>query len=96
MLEDGRKPKDIASIVGCSVSTVQRVKFKYDEQSIQGLVDRSEDNGDLKLTEEHWSELVELVFKTPLDFGYDRPTWTRELLVIVLRNAQVYASMLVP
>lgn len=86
MLEDGMKHREIASIVGCSVSTVQRVKIKYEEQSIPGLLDRREDNGDLKLTDELLSELVELVFKTPLEFGYDRPTWTRELLVIVLKK----------
>jgi transposase len=37
-----------------------------------------------KITEAYESELLHIVDKTPQEFGYSRPTWTQELLVLVL------------
>ena len=74
----------IAETVGCSAKTVRRVVNRFVEQGISGLHDRREDNGDLKLDEGYLGRLRELVDLTPRDFGYLRPTWTRELLVKVM------------
>jgi len=86
MVVDDRKPSRIASTVGCAVSTVNRVADRLREHSIEGLMDRREDNGDLKLDEAFLGQLREIVDQSPRDFGYQRPTWTRELLVAVMRK----------
>ncbi len=40
MAVDDHKPSQIASVAGCSVSTVHRVIARFEEQSIEGLFDR--------------------------------------------------------
>ena len=82
----GRAVALIAEAVGCSAKTVRRVVNRFVEQGIAGLYDRREDNGDLKLDEGYLGRLSELVDLTPRDFGYLRPTWTRELLVKVMKR----------
>ena len=76
----------IADSVGCSNKTVRRVVDRFVNQGIAGLYDRREDNGDLKLDEAYLGRLKEIVDLTPLEFGYYRPTWTRELLVAVMKR----------
>jgi transposase len=46
-----------------------------------GLYDGRADNGSDKLDEEYLSRLHAIVSKTPQEYGWRRPTWTRELLV---------------
>ena len=86
MAVDNHKPSLISSTVDCSVSTVNRVADRLREHSIEGLMDRREDNGDLKLDEVFLGQLREVVDQSPREFGYHRPTWTRELLVAVMRK----------
>jgi transposase len=76
----------IASTVGASVSTVDRVRERFKKDRFEGLVDRREANGEDKLSDEFLSELHRIVYLTPEDFGYRRPTWTRELLVLVMKK----------
>lgn len=87
MVVDNHRPSRIASTVGCAVSTVNRVADRFSEYSIEGLMDRREDNGDLKLDEAFLGQLRDVVDQSPRDFGYQRPTWTRELLVAVMRKS---------
>jgi transposase len=74
----------IAESLGCSVSWVNRVVARFRDHGIAGLMDRREDNGQLKLDEHFLSTLYELVDGSPRDHGFPRPTWTRELLVRVM------------
>lgn len=76
----------IASIVGASVSTVDRIRIRFKEHQFEGLIDRREANGDSKLSEEFLFQLREIVYPTPKDFGYPQPTWTRELLIRVMKK----------
>jgi hypothetical protein len=46
-----------------------------------GLLDRRADNGTSKFDEQFLTRLYELVRARPPQFGWLRPTWTRELLV---------------
>jgi transposase len=80
----GRFRTGIAESVGCSVSWVDRVLARFREYGEMGLLDRREDNGIVKLDEPFLARLYEVVDKSPLDFGYSRPTWTQELLVEVM------------
>lgn len=82
-----QSPQRIASILGCSRSQVYRVAARFLKQGAAGLVDRREDNGESKVTDDfEWIVLI-AVAKSPQDFGYLRPTWTQELLVLVAAEA---------
>lgn len=76
----------IAQMLGCSRSCVSRVIRRFEEHGGAGLYDRREDNGVVKVDDSYLGQLQEVVSKVPLDFGYHRPTWTRELLVAVMRQ----------
>ena len=75
-----------AQALGCSVSWVYQVLFRFREAGAAGLPDRREDNGDLKLDERYLRWLYELVDHAPRDYGYPRPTWTQELLARVMHK----------
>ena len=49
-----------------------------------GLADRREDNGENKITDAYGKELLRLIEGSPQEHGYRRPTWTQELLAMVL------------
>ncbi len=70
----------------CSVSQVYRVAARFVEEGLLGLSDRREDNGAAKVSEEYEWWLLIAVAKSPRDFGYRRPTWTQELLMLAVRK----------
>jgi transposase len=60
---------------------------RFRDDGVAGLLDRREDNGpDPKLDEWFLATLHEVVDGSPQDYGYPRPTWTRELLVAVMHQ----------
>jgi transposase len=79
-----RTAKVIAEALGCSPSWVYQVRRCFRVWGFAGLIDRREDNGQLKLDEQFLDTLYEVVDQNPQQYGYLRPTWTRELLVEVL------------
>ena len=82
----GRRRGEIAEAVGCSVSWVNRVLRRFRDCGVAGLYDRREDNGTEKLSEGYLSLLYDLVDESPQDYGYPRPTWTRELLAKLMHE----------
>jgi transposase len=83
------KGNSLTSVKGhlqCSFTTINRVARRFVEEGMTGLVDRREDNGVLKMNEDHEEFLLEAAAKSPRNYGYDRPTWTLELFVRVLRK----------
>lgn len=85
-LARGEWPERIAAILGCSRSQVYRVAGRFLSDGPAGLVDRREDNGQAKVTEEYeWCVLVAVAL-SPQQYGFQRPTWTQELLVLVMAN----------
>lgn len=89
----GEQPATIAAILGCSRSQVYRVAQRFLDGGIVGLVDRREDNGKPKVTEDFEGLVLLAVAGSPQEYGYQRPTWTQELLVLVLeQKTQVRVS----
>lgn len=91
----GRSSRQIADAVGFSRSWVSRVIARFDALGMGGLADRREDNGTAKVDEWFLDVLYEVVGKRPSDYGFSRPTWTRELLVTVmarLTNVRIHVS----
>jgi transposase len=81
-LARGNVPGQIAAILGCARSHVYRVARRFVDEGPAGLVDRREDNGQAKVTEQYeWHVLIAVAF-SPQQYGYQRPTWTQELLIL--------------
>lgn len=83
---EGRSVKDVARALCVAQSTVRRVVDRYETDGETGLVDRREENGDLKLDKEYLGRLYQVVASSAEDFGWRRPTWTREMLVQTMRR----------
>jgi len=81
----GNGARAIAAAGLCSTSQVYRVAQRFVEEGPAGLVDQREDNGETKADEFYQSVLWEVVANSsPRHHGFQRPTWTQELLVLVL------------
>jgi transposase len=83
-LVQGTAPTMIAQGGLCAKSQVYRVAERFITEGLAGLADRREDNGERKINRVYESELLCLVEQSPQEFGYRRPTWTQELLILVL------------
>ena len=83
----GREVQMMHAILGCAVSQVYRIAQRFVEQGELGLADRREENGVRKVDEDYELALIQLVAAdSPQDHGYRRPTWTQELLILVMEE----------
>jgi transposase len=82
----GNSPMDLIRSHMAASSLVYDVMHRFMDQALLGLADRREDNGEPKVTEEYEAELFAVVPGSPRKHGYRRPTWTQELLILVLRK----------
>jgi transposase len=76
----------VARELQCTVSGVYRWSKRFAQNDRDGLLDRRADNGTLKATPTFQQVVYEVLWGSPLDHGYSRPTWTRELLVLVVEG----------
>jgi transposase len=82
----GSSPTDLMRSHMAASSLVYEVMHRFIDQALLGLADRREDNGEAKVTEEYEAELLAVVPGSPRKHGYRRPTWTQELLILVLHK----------
>lgn len=83
----GKGPTVIACSGVCSSSQVYRVAHGFVEEGLIALADKREDNGQAKVDEQYEAVLLEVVGNSsPRAHGYRRPTWTQELLILVLEK----------
>lgn len=80
----GTTPTRIAEGGLCAKSQVYRVAERFLSGGLAGLADQREDNGTRKITPAYECELLQVVEGSPQGHGYRRPTWTQELLTLVL------------
>jgi transposase len=83
---EGWSPTWIARSLKVSRSMVYRTEQRFWKEGEAGLFDRRDGNGQRKLTEEYLVLLGEVVSGDPLQYGWTRPTWTRELLIQTMRR----------
>lgn len=82
-LARGERPSVIRRILECAESTLYRVAHRFIEHGLEGLHDRREDNGEVKVHEAYVATVLSAVAGAPQEHGYDRTTWTQELLILV-------------
>ena len=70
----------IYQLLGTAPSTIGRVLKHFMEEGIAGLRDRRLDKAAVKVTEAYIERLSTLIYDSPRDYGWQRSTWTRELL----------------
>jgi transposase len=80
-LWSGRRAREIEAILNIHNTTIYRIAGRFRERGEASLWDGREDNGTEKLSEHYLATLDRIVRSCPLDHGWPRPTWTRELLV---------------
>jgi transposase len=83
-LLNGRSAYQTAAVPGVHNTTVYRVARCFREHGEWGLWDAREDNGQTQLDENYLATLYRVVRGTPQQYGWRRPTWTRELLIETL------------
>lgn len=83
---EGKGQEATARELGCSPSTVAKARRRFAADGLAGLVDRREDNGELKADEAYAATLVRVLRGKPRDFGPSRPTWTKRLLIGVMKR----------
>ncbi|MGB2821352.1 MAG: IS630 family transposase [Phycisphaerae bacterium] len=83
---DGKSQIDIAHALGCSASTVYRVRRRWRQSGRDGLADRRENNGQTKADDLYADTLLWVLRGTPQDHGHRRPTWTQTLLIETLAS----------
>lgn len=79
----GESMPTIARVLGCSRSHGYAVAHRFLEHGAEGLVDRRTDNGQVKVSADYIGCVLAVVAGAPTQHGYDRPTWTQELLIRV-------------
>lgn len=76
----GKGTAQIADAVGYHPSAVLKVVHRFVVEGEAGLRDHRADNGYPKVNDDLRGTLVALVYGSPEDYGWARPTWTQELL----------------
>jgi transposase len=85
-LDAGRSPQKTADVLALHRATVYRVAARFRDYGERGLDDRRHDNGPTQVDRCYREILEKTVRATPQDYGWSRPTWTRELLVLAMRR----------
>ena len=83
-LVHGRDVRATVAALQVSRSMVYRVAARFREHGAAGLVDGRRNNGRRKVTDKYRWLLYGVVKSSPLDHGWQRPTWTRVLLVATM------------
>ncbi len=76
----GRSRNEVARKLTLAVSTVATIAKRYLERGVAGLFDQRRHNGHRKVDGAFLKELREVLRTTPDTLGWQRSTWSRELL----------------
>jgi len=82
----GKTSPEVAVVLEVARSTVVRTAHRFAEEGVAGLYDKRRGNGKPKADDGFRRRVVKLLERTPDDFGWRRPTWTRELLCLQMNR----------
>lgn len=76
----GQSYVTLQRVLGVAPATIVRLQQRFAKEGIDGLRDRRREQAPRKITEDYLLRLEELVWSSPRKYGWNRSTWTRELL----------------
>jgi transposase len=85
-LSSGSSRNRVAHEVGAAVSTVIAAAARFVRHGVEGLYDQRRFNGARKVDEIFQQHVGAALCGIPQDFGWERPTWTRELLCLEMER----------
>lgn len=85
-LGQGLSRQQVARHLGCVPSTVVKAARRFEELGEDGLLDQRAFNGPTKVDQRFRDELSRVLLSVPTELGWQRPTWTRELLCLELER----------
>ena len=77
---------EVARMLDVAISTVSKAASRYLESGEEGLLDQRRGNGAAKVDAAFRKRVIALLERSPQDFGWERPTWTRELLCLQMQR----------
>jgi transposase len=80
MVSAGLSCSETARHIDVAISTVIKAVRRFIARGEDGLNDGRRLNGQPKVDAAFRDRLVTILQRTPQEFGWQRPTWTRELL----------------
>ncbi|MBI4613346.1 MAG: IS630 family transposase [Planctomycetes bacterium] len=80
LYDEGLGTARIADLLGTVPSRAINVLHRFRDLGEEGLLDRRRENGSPKVDDDLLQALAELLAGSPEDCGWERPTWTREIL----------------
>jgi len=83
-VDQGLSARAAAREIGCVPSTAARIVARFLEQDEASLYDRRAENGQRKVDDDVRQALREILLRTPDAFGYQRTSWSLEVLARVL------------
>ena len=84
LLAQGDSPGEVAAKVGCVRSTVYMTLYRFEDEGDAGLGDKRLRRSPRKATAAVRKQLLAYLDDTPRDYGWQRSTWTLELLALQL------------
>jgi|HubBroStandDraft_1064217.scaffolds.fasta_scaffold16951_2 transposase len=85
-LAAGRSGRQVARELDIARSTVVRTAHRFFTEGVDGLFDQRHTNGNPKADQDFLRRVAGLLRHSPEDFGWMRPTWTRELLCLQMQR----------
>ena len=82
----GKSSPQVAEELDIARSTVVRTAHRFADAGIAGLYDQRRGNGKPKADDAFRRRVAKLLERTPEHFGWRRPTWTRELLCLQMKQ----------
>jgi len=82
----GRSSGKVAEALDLARSTVINAAARYLKFGAEGLYDRRRFNGKTKADARFRKRIEQVLARTPEHFGWNRPTWTRELLCLQMKR----------
>lgn len=86
LLHDGHAAAEVATVVDCVRATVYRTVYRYEALGEASIIDRRTRREADKMTCEVQQRLLRYLDDVPQDYGWQRSTWTLELLALQLKQ----------
>lgn len=86
LLSEQRSVREVHRIVGCVRSTVYTTLYRFEDHAMDGLLDQRLHREPRKASAEVRQQLLRYLDYAPRHYGWQRATWTRELLALQLER----------